>query len=167
MFSTRLAGFPKCNSTAKKGKPLNEPLLRAEMHGPHPSEGGSPLHICVPGRWEMLHLHSLLPTEARSSKWFSLSSVILKLFGSFVNFIAQTTPQTNQFRITGSGTLASTFFKVPQEISLCTQSWEPLLGMIPETSISSSQVVKKFLKNIKNTTLLVFSLNALKNKISW
>lgn len=79
-----------------------------------------------------------------SHQWRGAS--LFGLWGALKNPSAQTTPQTNPFKILGSGTPAAVPFKALQEIPMCTQEGEPLFWMVPEASISTSQVVQDSLE---------------------
>lgn len=92
----------------------------------------------VPGRWEMLFF-TALAHRARGSEWFSLSSVILRLWGAFQ--IPHTKPLPAQ---PGQDPWE---WGSSQEIPMCTQGREPLFWMVPEASVSTSQVAKNSLRN--------------------
>lgn len=90
------------------------------------------------------------PLAHRSKKFcvFSLRAVILRLWGA----LKSPSTQTDQFPITRNRTPASVIFQSPPDNpNLCTQGWEPpfrMFRMVPEASLSTSQVVQKFQNRI-------------------
>lgn len=105
-----------------------------------------PSQVCVPRRQEMLCPHGLLPTEARDSERFFLSSVILRLWGASKTPVPKPLPKPISSESMRTGDQLQVVFKAPQEIPICTQGGELLFWMVPEASITSSPVAKNSLR---------------------